>query len=363
MRDRTTNDELRVAVVGAGRMGATHAENLAHRVRGVRLVAVTTSSAERADEVRRRCGAVPVYERFDHLVEAERLDAVVVSSSTSAHVDNVEVAARAGLHVLCEKPLALDFEGCDRAARAAQAAGVTLMVGHVRRFDSGYLEAKHAIDSGTIGRPLVYRSLSGDMDPPPPSFADLDVSGGLIVDSMYHDIYLGRWLMEDEIVRVHAEGGALVDAAVESVGDVDNVVVNARFSGGALGALCASRTTRYGHDLRGEVIGEEGAVQVGRLRRTPVRLLDRYGVHHDTVQTTPDRMGDAFVTMLQAFVDCLAGRAELPVPVSDARATLAVALAARRSLATGAPVEVVAPPYHQPPPAVEAGARASNSES
>ncbi|HSO24894.1 MAG TPA: Gfo/Idh/MocA family oxidoreductase, partial [Chondromyces sp.] len=184
-----------------------------------------------------------------------------------------------------------------------------------------------------------------------------------IVDSMYHDIYLGRWLMEDEIVRVHAEGGALVDAAVESVGDVDNVVVNARFSGGALGALCASRTTRYGHDLRGEVIGEEGAVQIGRLRRTPVRLLDRYGVHHDTVQTTPDRMGDAFVTMLQAFVDCLAGRAELPVPVSDARATLAVALAARRSLAAGAPVEVVAPPYHQPPPAVEAGARASNSES
>jgi predicted dehydrogenase len=198
-------DELRVAVVGVGRMGLTHAENLAHRVRGARLVAVTTSSAERAAEVRRRCGAVSVYEKIEHLLEGERLDAAVISSSTSAHVANVESCAKAGLHILCEKPLALDLEGCDRAARAAHSAGVTLMVGHVRRFDSGYLEAKHIIDSGTIGRPLMYRSLSGDMDPPPPSFADLEVSGGLIVDSMYHDIYLGRWLMEDEIVRVHAE--------------------------------------------------------------------------------------------------------------------------------------------------------------
>lgn len=332
-------DELRVAVIGVGRMGLTHAENLAHRLRGARLLAVTTSSAERAAEVRRRCGAVSVYEKIEHLLEGERLDAAVISSSTSAHVANVESCATAGLHILCEKPLALDLEGCDRAARAAAAAGVRLMVGHVRRFDSGYEEAKHIIDSGSIGRPLVYRSLSGDMDPPPPSFADLGVSGGLIVDSMYHDIYLGRWLMADEITRVYAEGGALVAPEVGAVGDVDNAVVTARFAGGAMGVLCASRTTRYGHDLRGEVIGEEGAVQIGRLRRTPVRLLDRFGVHQDTVHTTPERMGDAFVTMLQAFVACVTNNVPTPVDAAEARVTLAVALAARRSLDSGSPEE------------------------
>jgi predicted dehydrogenase len=304
------------------------------------LVAVTTSSAERAAEARRRCGAISVYERPEHLLEGERLDAAVVASSTSAHVDNVESCARAGLHILCEKPLALDVEGCDRAARAARAAGVMLMVGHVRRYDAGYEEARRIIESGSIGRPLVYRSLSGDMDPPPPSFADLGVSGGLIVDSMYHDIYLGRWLMEDEIVRVHAEGGALVDPDVGAVGDVDNAVVNARFAGGALGALCASRTTRYGHDLRAEVIGEEGAVQIGRLQKTPVRLLDRFGTHQDAVHTTPERMGDAFVSMLGAFVDSVARNRPAPVSADEARATLAVALAARRSLKTGLPVEL-----------------------
>ena len=333
-------DELRIAVVGVGRMGLTHAENLAHRMRNARLVAVTTSSAERAEAVRRCCGAVPVYDNLDRLIESEALDAVIISSSTSAHVENVEQCAAAGLHILCEKPLGLTLEDCDRAVNAVDTAGVKLMMGHTRRFDAGYQEAKRLIESGAIGRPVLYRSISGDVDPPPPAFADLGVSGGLILDSMYHDIYLGRWLMNDEIIRVYGEGDALIDDDVGAVGDVDNAVVSARFAGGAMGTLTASRTTRYGHDLRGEVIGDEGAVQVGRLRKTPVKWLDKTGVHHDAVFTTPERMGDAFVTMVQSFVDCVLDDTDPPVSSQDGLATLAVAIAARHSIRTGAPVEI-----------------------
>jgi predicted dehydrogenase len=333
-------DELRIAVVGVGRMGLTHAENLAHRMRNARLVAVTTSSAERAEAVRRCCGAVPAYDSLDRLIESEALDAVIISSSTSAHVENVEQCAAAGLHILCEKPLGLTLEDCDRAVNAVDTAGVKLMMGHTRRFDAGFQEAKRLIESGAIGRPVLYRSISGDVDPPPPAFADLGVSGGLILDSMYHDIYLGRWLMNDEIIRVYGEGDALIDDDVGAVGDVDNAVVSARFAGGAMGTLTASRTTRYGHDLRGEVIGDEGAVQVGRLRKTPVKWLDKTGVHHDAVFTTPERMGDAFVTMVQSFVDCVLDDTDPPVSSQDGLATLAVAIAARHSIRTGAPVEI-----------------------
>jgi len=333
-------EELRTAVVGVGRMGLTHAENLSHRVRGARLVAVTTSSAERATEARRRCGAVSVYEDVDQLLAGEKLDAIIISSSTSAHVENVISCSAAGLHILCEKPLALDPEGCDRAAEAARSAGVKLMVGHVRRFDAGYVEARRLIESGAIGRPVLYRSLSGDVDPPPAEFADLTVSGGLILDSMYHDIYLGHWLMDQEIVRTSGEGSALVGEGVRIVGDVDNAVLSARFADGAVGTLSASRTTRYGHDLRTEVIGDEGAIQVGRLRKTPIRLLDRSGAHHDTIFTTPERMGDAFVTMAQSFVDCVADDTDPLVQAADARATLAVAIAGRQSIQTGQPVTV-----------------------
>jgi predicted dehydrogenase len=333
-------DEVRVAVVGAGRIGMTHAETLARRTRGARLVAVTTSSAERAAEARRCCGDLSVYSSLDTLLQAERLDAVVLASSTSAHVANVERCVAAGVDVLCEKPLALSVEGCDRAVVAAQAAGVKLMVGHVRRFDSGYQEAKRLIEAGAIGVPVIVRAISGDMDPPPPSFADLAVSGGLLLDSMYHDFYLSRWLMGDEIVRVYAEAGALIDEGVRSVGDVDNAVVSVRFSRGAVGTMTASRVTRYGHDLRTEVIGDEGAVQVGYFRQTPVRLLDRKGVHHDTPHTTPDRMGEAFVRELQAFVDCVRDNTDPPVSSEDGRATVAVSLAATRSIRDCAPVEV-----------------------
>jgi predicted dehydrogenase len=316
-------------------MGLTHAENLAHRVRGAELVAVTTSSAERAVEARERCGDVTVYPTLEALLNDVELDAVCISSSTSVHADNIVQCAAAGLHMFCEKPLALTLADCDRAIAATDQAGVKLMIGHVRKFDAGHVKARRYIEAGAIGEPLVFRAISGDVDPPPPDFADPAVSGGLILDAMYHDFYLARWLLGDEPVRAYAEGGALVDPAIGAVGDVDNAVVTLRFAGGGLGTLYASRTCRYGHDLRVEVIGDEGAVQVGRLRQTPVRLLDPQGVHHDMPWTTPDRLGEAFVTEMQAFVDCLLDDKAPPVAGHDSRATVAVGLAARESLQTG----------------------------
>lgn len=332
--------DLRMAVVGVGRMGVTHAENLARRLRGASLVAVTTSDAERARKVRQCCGEVAVYPGLEALLASEQLDAVCISSSTSAHAANVEQCAAAGLQIFCEKPLALTLADCDRAIAAVQQAGVKLMMGHVRQFDSGHVEAKRAIEAGAIGQPLVFRSISGDTDPPPASFADPAVSGGLILDAMYHDIYLSRWLLDDEVVRAYAEGGALVDEGVRSVGDVDNAVVSLRFDTGPMGSLFVSRTTRYGHDLRVEVIGDEGAVQIGRFQQTPVRLLDRRGVHHDMARTTPDRLGEAFVTELQAFVDCLGTDSEPPVSGDDSRAVVAVGIAATRSMHEGRPVRI-----------------------
>jgi predicted dehydrogenase len=250
------------------------------------------------------------------------------------------MCAAAGVHIFCEKPLALTLADCDRAIDAVERAGVKLMMGHVRQFDAGHVEAKGYIEKGSIGRPLVFRSISGDVDPPPPGFADPDVSGGLILDAMYHDIYLSRWFLADEVIRAYSEGGALVDPAIGAVGDVDNAVVTLRFGGGALGTLYVSRTTRYGHDLRVEIIGDEGAIQIGRFRQTPVRLLDRQGVHHDMPRTTPDRLGEAFVTEMQAFVDCVQHDIEPPVTGLDSRKTIAVGLAATRSMHDGGPVTV-----------------------
>jgi predicted dehydrogenase len=329
-----------MAVIGVGRIGLAHAANLENRVQGARLVAASTSNLERAAAVQRLGDDLRVYSTPEELLAEEELDAVVIASKTSAHLENVERSAAAGAHIFCEKPLALSVEDCETAAEVAGNAGMKLMMGHVRRFDPAHREAKRLIDAGAIGQPVVYRGISGDVEPPAPEFADPAVSGGLIVDSMYHDIYLSGWLMADEISRVYGEGGALVDAGVRSVGDVDNAVVSLRFAGGAMGTLTASRVTRYGHDLRGEVIGDQGAVQIGRFRHTPVRLLDRRGVHHDMARSTSERMGEALVAELQAFVDCILADADSPVTAGEAIATLEVALAATRSIHTGKPEDL-----------------------
>jgi len=134
-------------------------------------VAVTTANEGRAEQARQCCGDVTVYSGLDGLLTSEKLDAVCIASSTSAHADNVVQCAEAGLHIFCEKPLALTLADCDRAIAAAEESGVKLMVGHVRKFDAGHVEAKRKIAAGAIGRPLVFRAISGDVDPPPPSFA------------------------------------------------------------------------------------------------------------------------------------------------------------------------------------------------
>ena len=332
--------EIRIGVVGVGRIGLTHAENLARRVGGAKLTAVTTADEGRAEQARQCCGDVAVYPDLDEMLGSEKLDAVCIASSTSAHADNVVQCAAAGVDVFCEKPLALTLADCDRAIAAAERAGVKLMVGHVRRFDAGHVEARRHIEAGAIGKPLVFRAISGDVDPPPPGFADPAVSGGLIVDAMYHDLYVARWLLSDEVERAYAEGGALVDPAIGAVGDVDNAVVSLRFTRGAMGTLFVSRTCRYGYDLRVEVIGDEGAVQVGYFRQTPVRLLDRSGVHHDMARTFPQRFGDAFVAELQAFVDCVRHDAEPPVTGADSRATLAIGIVATQAMHEGRPVDL-----------------------
>jgi inositol 2-dehydrogenase len=331
---------LRIAIVGVGRMGLTHAENLVHRISRAELVAVTTSNPQRAEEVQKSCGPVTVYPDLDTMLEKAKIDAVVIASSTGAHAANVEKCAAAGLQIFCEKPLALNLPDCDRAIAAAEKAGVKLMIAHMRRFDSGYAEARRVIQAGEIGKPLIFRGFSGDTEPPPPSFADLKVSGGLMMDSMIHDIDMSRWLMDDEILRVYTEADALVDAGVAQVRDVDNAVVVARFRQGMLGNYVASRLTRYGHDLRVEVLGEEGCVQVGRLRKTPLVVYTRKGAAHDTMRTTPDRFQDAFVNELEAFIDCVIDDTKPPVTGYDSRAAVAVALAARRSHEEKKPVNI-----------------------
>jgi len=215
---------------------------------------------------------------------------------------------------------------------------VPLQVGFMRRFDAAYQKAKTLIDSGQIGFPVTFKSLSRDPFCPRPEYADPAKSGGLILDMAIHDFDLARWLMSSEVERVTAEGTTLVCKVLESVGDIDNALINMRFVSGALGNIEVSRNAFYGYDIRTEILGSEGAVTVGVHQYTPVLLLTRAGAQHDITPYLMERFGDAYRKQLQHFVDCLTNGQPPLVSGTDALAAYEIGVAATRSFQTGRPI-------------------------
>jgi predicted dehydrogenase len=151
---------------------------------------------------------------------------------------------------------------------------------------------------------------------------------------------LVRWLMNDEIERVHTEVASLVYPELLDVGDVDSASINLKFSGGPLGHVEVSRTAAYGYDIRCEIVGSEGTLQVGYLQQTPVTVLNKQGATHDVVPHFPQRFGPAYTAQIEHFVDCLVHDREPIVTAQDARAALQAAIAATISQHEGRVVNV-----------------------
>jgi predicted dehydrogenase len=155
-----------------------------------------------------------------------------------------------------------------------------------------------------------------------------------------HDFDLARWLMGDEVKRVYTEGGLLACPQLEEAGDIDNAVITLLFRGGALGQVEVSRNAMYGYDIRTEVLGTEGSVQIGYYQQTPLLLLTKQGIIHDMVPYIMERFGQAYLAQIVDFVERV--RQDQPPAVSgaDARAALEIGLAATQSFSQTRPVEL-----------------------
>lgn len=246
----------------------------------------------------------------------------------------------AGRHILCEMPLAMTLAETDAAIAAAEAAGVRLQVGFMRRWDPDYRRARERLVEGALGRPTLFSSLQYQADPIRETYRDPRVSGGIMVDMGIHEFDVARWLMDDEIVAVHAFGSAVIDEDLGLMGDADNAVVSLRFARGAVGSVKLSRNGAYGEDVRTEVLGPEGSVLVGFLPLTRSAFAAPGRVAIDTVPTGEPRFERALVEQARGFARSVLEGRRVEVGGPESRAALAVALAARRSLETGAPVSV-----------------------
>lgn len=328
------SSSLKIGVIGLGRMGQLHARTLATQLPGVHLYAVAERDGQTRTRMADEFGVSHAFADAHALFTLPELDAVVITTPTDTHPELVIAAAKAGKAIFCEKPLALTLAETRKVLDAVATADVLLQIGFMRRFDAAYQKAKRLIADGQIGRPVTFKSIGRDPFCPRREYADPAQSGGLIIDMAIHDFDLARWLMESEVERVTAEGTLLVCKDLESVGDIDNALINLRFVNGALGNVEVSRNAFYGYDIRTEVLGSEGALMIGAHQHTPVVLLTRAGAQHDVMPYLMERFGDAYRAQLQHFVDCLRDGQPPSVGGADALAALEISIAATQAYKT-----------------------------
>jgi predicted dehydrogenase len=337
-----------IGLVGAGRMGSIHAHVIATAVPEARLAGIADVRLGAARRLASQVGEPPVFGSVDELLAAPGVQAAIVAVSSGRHLDVIRAAAAAGKDVLCEKPIALTMTDTTTALELSETAGIRLQVGLMRRWDRDYGQAKARLASGALGRPMLFKSLQFDPEPPPVEFADPKVSGGIMIDMGIHEFDLARWLMADEVAQVQAYGSVVAAPALSEVGDVDSAVISLRFAGGTIGTVELARTNTYGEDVRTEVLATAGSVWVGRLPVSHGRWSSRAVADGALLTDGPDasipRFEAAYIAQTRGFVRALLDDRPVAVSGSDGRSAMAIALAADRAMRTGQPVDVEPPP-------------------
>ena len=266
--------KLGVGVLGVGEMGKRHAENLRSLVPEARLVAVADASAERARQVATELEIEHSYSSLEAMLERKDLDAVLIATPDKFHAQAVEIAARAGKDILCEKPLALNLADAHAALRAVSAAGRRLQIGFMRRYDPAYRAAMKRVEAGEIGVPVIFKSVGRDKDAPPLAAYRANVNGMVFYNNTIHDFDLARWLVRDEIIEVHAYATVAIRPEVAQYGDVVASVVNLQYQQGAIGNVESYVQAVYGYDVRTEIVGSQGSILVGSLQTDSRGLPD-----------------------------------------------------------------------------------------
>jgi scyllo-inositol 2-dehydrogenase (NAD+) len=331
--------KLNIGLVGVGRMGIAYARYLASRVPGATLFAVSDVRADAAESVRAQFGAAKAYTDFNDLINDSSVDAIVVMTPTKLHQVVVLAAARAGKPIFCEKPLSLSIDDAKLMQEAVAKSGVFFQLGFMRRFDAGYAAARKKIDAGAIGKPCVFKSTSKDKERPSVDYLRPENSGGLFIDMGIHDFDLARWFM-GEVASVYSTGGVLAYPEMNGIGDWDNAITNMRFKNGCIGVVHLSRNGVYGYGIHTEIVGTEGTIQIGYDRETPVLLLTKDTISHDTIPGFYERFENAYITQLQDFVRNLVERRPPPISIDDGIAAQRIALAATQSAQENRVVEI-----------------------
>jgi len=330
--------EVGLGLIGAGAIGKVHVNNINRSIKGARLAAVADIDQNAAKAV---AGDAKVYSDFHEMIRDGSVDAVIVCTPPFLKLEITRAAAEAGKAVFCEKPISVTLDEADKMLAAVRSGGIKFQVGYQRRFDSSYLRARHAMESGELGSLLLLKE--HNRDPPGPILGWSTVpakSGGIFLDTTSHDFDAVRWLSGSEVERVYAEGAALVYEDLRKNGDFDTTTVVMKMANGALAYVDSCYNTAYGFDARLEMLGTKAAVSVDMGEKTFAHVMKMEGTSNEYFDGFATRWAQAYRDEMVDFVDCVRTGRDVKVGVGDGREALKIGLAARASIAEGRPMPV-----------------------
>lgn len=323
---------VNVGVIGVGMIGQDHIRRLTEVLSGARVTAVTDVNLDHAKKIAANLPDAKALQTGEELITDDDVDAVIVASWGPTHEQYVLASIAAGKQVFCEKPLATTQEACERIIDAEVAAGKRMvMVGFMRRYDAGYVAMKQAISDGEIGAPLMFHSAHRNPTVPPHYVSDM-----IIADTCVHDFDVARYLLDTEITSVQVFKPRQNSKASEHLTDPLLLVLGT--SSGAVIDVEASINIQYGYDIRGEVVGESGTVE---LAETNAVVLKNGGRVSGRIPVDwRERFIRAYDTEFQDWIDAV-GKGESTGPSSwDGYAATVVCDAGLAALSSGERVEV-----------------------
>ena len=331
--------KITIGVIGAGRIGKVHTETIARSVPEAQVVAITDINIAAAQELADRFRVKSVSDDYRSVIQNPDVAAVFICSPTDSHAKYTIEAAKAGKHVFCEKPIALDLETIRSVVQTVDKCRVKFMVGFNRRFDANFKKIKQMVVEGEIGELHVMKITSRDPAPPPPEY--IAGSGGMFLDMTIHDFDMARFIAGDEVDEVFAVGAVKVDQAIGRAGDIDTAIITLKFKSGALGVIDNSRQAVYGYDQRLEVFGSGGMVKVDNNAPDNHIYYGPDGVHSSLpLNFFMDRYIEAYASEIREFCQDVAEDKPVSVGGRDGLMSIAIGLAAKKSLAEHRPVKL-----------------------
>ncbi|XP_053210075.1 myo-inositol 2-dehydrogenase-like [Panonychus citri] len=333
---KPSDKPIRVALFGLGRIGLIHLDKIYSNPR-VKLVYCVEPSSERCAYIKAKWNLDDV--KFIVSTSGEivfndpTVDAVIIGTPTQTHFDILMGALRAGKNVLCEKPLASNYQGMEACYALAKEKGVVLLTAFNRRFDPTFNNIRQRIAAGEVGQIHVIKSCARDS--PRPTIEYLATSGGIYHDCAVHDIDMLLWQTGEYPIRVSCTGLAFSDD-IRAIDDHDSVAIMLTFPSGAIGMIDLDRNSPYGYDQRIEVFGPKGMLSGDNLRANGV-----VGENNNQSSQTPilysfvSRYAVSYATELEHFINCVKGTEECTIKDYQALASYIVSEAAEKSARTG----------------------------